>query len=61
MLTLKELEHLSLMQKRIEILIGGRMVERDKAAEAADYINRLRRKVDGWDSTEEVRRWRDRR
>ncbi len=61
MIRSKELEHLSLIQKRLEILVGGRIIERDKTVEAAECIDRLRRKAKGWDSAKEVRRWRNRR
>lgn len=56
-----KLEHLSLMQRRLEILIGGRIMDRDKMIEAAKSIDRLRRKVDGWNSVQEIRKWREKR
>ena len=55
------LEHLDLMQRRIEVLIGGRVVDRDKMVKAAESIDRLRRKVNGWNSVQEIRRWRERK
>ncbi len=57
-----ELDNLNLMQKRIEYLIGARMKDRKKIQEAARSIDKLRRKAPkGWDSAEEIRKWRDRR
>ena len=57
-----ELDNLNLMQKRIEFLIGARMKDRKKIQEAARSIDKLRRKAPkGWDSAEEIRKWRDRR
>ncbi|MBU1261584.1 hypothetical protein KKG61_07575 [bacterium] len=53
------LEHLNLMQKRLEVLIGGRVINRDKMIEAAKSIDRLRRKVEGWNSVQEIRKWRE--
>ena len=61
MIKVEKLEHLSLIQKRLEVLVGGRIIERDETIKAAESIDRLRRKVEGWDSTKEIRRWRDRR
>ena len=54
------LDHLNLMQRRLEILIGGRVMDRDKMIEAAKSIDRLRRKVNGWNSVHEIRKWRER-
>lgn len=53
------LESLNLIQKRLEILVGGKIEDRAKMQKAAKSIDRLRRKVKGWDSVEEIRKWRD--
>jgi hypothetical protein len=55
------LEHLNLMQKRIEVLFGGKVMDRDKMVKAGKSIDKLRRKVDNWDSVQEIRRWRERK
>jgi len=55
------LESLNLIQKRLEILVGGKIEDRAKMQKAAKSIDRLRRKVEGWDSVKEIRKWRDKR
>ena len=55
------LEHLGVMAKRVEYLIGGRVRDRKRILAASQAIDRLRRKVPGWNSVQEIRRWRDHR
>ena len=55
------LEHLGAMAKRVEYLIGGRVRDRKRILAASQAIDRLRRKVRGWESVQEIRRWRDHR
>ena len=55
------LEHLGVMAKRVEYLIGARVRDRKKILAASQAIDRLRRKVPGWESVQEIRRWRDHR
>jgi hypothetical protein len=52
------LEHLNLIQRRLEILVGGRLKDRYKIQKAAESINSLRRKCEGFDSVAEIRKWR---
>jgi len=49
------------MAKRVEYLIGARVRDRKKILAASQAIDRLRRKVPGWESVQEIRRWRDHR
>ncbi|MEW6482685.1 MAG: hypothetical protein AB1397_06800 [bacterium] len=53
-------EQLGLMQRRLEILVGGRISEREKMKEAGKAINRLTRRIEGFKSVEEIRKWRER-
>ena len=53
-------EHLGVMTKRVEYLIGARIRDRKKMLTASQAIDRLRRKLRHWDSAQEIRRWRDR-
>lgn len=55
------IEQLGVMAKRVEYLIGARIRDRKKMLTASQTIDRLRRKVRGWDSVQEIRRWRDRK
>ena len=54
-------EHLDVMTKRVQYLIGARIRDRKKMLTASQAIDHLRRKVAGWDSVQEIRRWRDRK
>ena len=53
------LEHLGVMTKWVEYLIGARIRDRQQILTASQTIDRLRRKVRGWESVQEIRRWRD--
>ena len=57
----RSLEHVGVMTKRVEYLIGARIRDRKKITAASEAIDRLRRKVRGWGSVQEIRRWRDHR
>ena len=59
--TARGIEPSGVMAKRVEYLIGGRVRDRKKMAAASQAIDRLRRKVPGWNSVQEIRRWRDHR
>jgi uncharacterized protein YfeS len=54
----KPQEHLQLMGNRAKILIAGRIRKRDKMQLAAQEIDKLRRKVENWDSVSEIRKLR---
>ena len=54
-------EHLDVMTKRVEYLVGARIRDRKQMLAASQAIDRLRRKVAGWESAQEIRRWRDRK
>ena len=54
-------EHVGVMTKRVGYLVGGRIRNRKKIVTASQAIDRLRRKVPGWNSVQEIRRWRDHR
>ena len=52
-------DHLKLMQKRIEFLVGARVVDRQKMSRASEKIDSLCRKISGWNSLDELRRLRE--
>jgi len=52
------LEHLNLMKKRVEFLIGGRIYNRKKMVEASHNIDKLQRKVSGLNSVKIIRKFR---
>lgn len=53
-----ELEHLDTMQKRVEFLIGARIHNRKKMAEASYHIDKLQRKTSGPNSVQIIRKFR---
>jgi hypothetical protein len=55
------LEHVGMITRRIEYLVGARIRDRKRILAASHAIDRLRRKVAGWSSVQEIRRWRDHR
>ena len=52
------LEHLKLMEKRVEFLIGARIYDRKKMRKASCNIDKLQRKVSGLNSVEIIRKFR---
>lgn len=60
-MAISKLEHLSKNEKRLAILVGGTVVDREKMKRAAENIDKLRRKVPHWDAVEEIRKWRETR
>lgn len=52
-------DHLKLMEKRIQFLVGDRVVDRQKMARASEKIGKLSRKISGWNSVDELRRLRE--
>jgi hypothetical protein len=49
-----------LYQRRWQILVDSRVVRRETISQAGESVRRLRRKIPGWSSVEEIRKWRDR-
>lgn len=47
-------------RKRWSVLVGSRVGRQDAVAAAARTIRGMRRKIPGWSSVEEIRKWRDR-
>ena len=57
----KELENISIVQKRLEILWSSRFKDRTEVEEAIKIQERLSHKsAEGWSGAEETRKWRDR-
>lgn len=52
------LENLQLIQKRAEYLIGGKIRNQKRILEASCNIDKLRRKVSGYNSVEIIRKFR---
>ncbi|OIO75828.1 MAG: hypothetical protein AUJ85_01825 [Elusimicrobia bacterium CG1_02_37_114] len=53
-----DLEHLGLMRKRVQYLIGARIRNQKKILEASHNIDKLQRKVSGLNSVDIIRKFR---
>jgi hypothetical protein len=56
-----ELDTLDTIEKRLEIMFGARVRDKDRMAHAIEVQDRLRSKSKDWKGTEEIRKWRNQR
>jgi len=58
---LKEFDGLKIIQKRFELITLARLRNKSKIKKAMEIQDELRKKTRGikWNSTEELRKWRD--
>jgi hypothetical protein len=58
---LKEFDELKIIQKRFELMTLARLRDKTKIKKAMEIQDELRKKTKGikWNSTEELRKWRD--
>jgi hypothetical protein len=61
--TLKELDNISVIQRRFELITVARYRDKNKMKKASEEIDKIRAKVKvgGKSTTEILREWRDRR
>jgi hypothetical protein len=57
----KKMDTLALFQKRIEIMIGAKLKDKNRIQNAIEVQDELRKKTKGWNGVAEIRKWRDRR
>ena len=57
----KNLDTLDLVEKRLEIIVGAKLIDKTKTEEAVLIQNKLRKKSKNWNGTEEIRKWREAR
>ncbi|HEY9206093.1 MAG TPA: hypothetical protein VIO58_09240 [Candidatus Methanoperedens sp.] len=57
----EELDTLDIIEKRLEIMVGARVRDKDRMMHAMEVQDRLRGKSKHWKGTEEIRKWRNRR
>ncbi|HEY9245267.1 MAG TPA: hypothetical protein VIO11_00320 [Candidatus Methanoperedens sp.] len=50
-----------MIEKRLEIMVGARVRDKDRMMHALEVQDRLRSKSKNWKGTEEIRKWRSRR
>ncbi len=51
----------SIVEKKLEIIVGARLRDRERIEHAISTQDRLREKSKGWNGAKEVRKWRDSR
>lgn len=56
-----ELDTLDIIEKRLEIMFGARVRDKDRMMHAIEVQDRLRGKSKDWKGAEEIRKWRNRR
>jgi hypothetical protein len=56
-----EADKINLIEKRLEIIMGARLRDRNRIENAISTQDRLRKKSKGWNGTKEIRKWRDSR
>lgn len=56
-----ELDTLDIIEKRLEIMVGARVRDKDRMMHAIEVQDRLRGKSKNWKGAEEIRKWRSRR
>ena len=54
-------DNLEVFQKRIGVHINAKVKIDEKVKNAVLVQDKIRSKVQGWDGTKEIRRWRDRK
>lgn len=55
------LDTLDTIEKRLEIMFGGRVRDKDRMMHAIEVQDRLRGKSKDWKGVEEIRKWRNQR
>jgi hypothetical protein len=58
---IERIDKINVMEKRLEILVGARLRDRNRIENAISTQDRLRKKSKGWNGAKEIRRWRDSR
>lgn len=58
---LKELDNMKVITRRFQLITVARYREKSKMKRAMEVQDELREKSKGWDSTKEIRKWRDTR
>ncbi len=56
-----EMDTLDTVERRLEIMFGAKVRDKDRMMHAIQVQDRLRSKSRGWDGAEEIRKWRNQR
>ncbi len=56
-----EIDNLDTIERRLEIMLGARVRDKDRMMHAIETQDKLREKSRGWKGAEEIRKWRNQR
>jgi hypothetical protein len=56
-----EIDTLDTIERRLEIMFGARVRDKDRMMHAIETQDKLREKSRGWKGAEEIRKWRNQR
>jgi hypothetical protein len=56
-----EVDKINLIGKRLDVIVGARLRDRNRIENAISTQDRLRKKSRGWNGTKEIRKWRESR
>ncbi len=56
-----EIDTLDTIERRLEIMLGARVRDKDRMMHAIETQDKLREKSRGWKGAEEIRKWRNQR
>lgn len=58
---IKNINNFDLLKRKIEIMIAGRLRKKNKIMKAIEVQDNLSKKSGNWNSTAEIRKWREKR
>lgn len=56
-----DMDTLDIVEKRLEIMLGARVRDKDRMVHTIEVQDKLRSKSRGWKGTIEIRKWRNQR
>jgi hypothetical protein len=56
-----EVDKINVIEKRLEVIMGARLRDRNRIENAISIQDRLRKKSKGWNGAKEIRKWRESR
>jgi len=55
------MDKITVIEKRLRIIVGARLRDRNRIENAISTQDRLRKKSKGWNGAKEIRKWRESR
>ncbi len=55
------MDKITVIEKRLGIIVGARLRDRNRIENAISTQDRLRKKSEGWNGAKEIRKWRESR